>query len=267
MEQLILRTEKIQIRDNCEDVFLRAFVTDKTNDSRPAVIICPGGGYLSISESEGDPVAHSFAAAGFRPFVLHYSTMEQARYCEGQPFRPVEELRHAFDIVTDNHEKYSVDKKRLSLIGFSAGGHLAALYCTRKDKAYIKPQSLILSYPLIDYRYLGEKWLYMEGCDRIDLRVLSNKKIFGLKQPGEKQLESFDVKNYIMSGMPPTFMWHSKDDHIIALESSERFADLMLKNGNSCELAVYEKGIHGQPFYDDTWFNTAMKWMKEVVYG
>ena len=121
-----LRTERISIWEQNEDVYLKTYfysgVTGKENEIlKPAVIICPGGGYLCISEIESDPVADRFAEAGYQPFVLNYSIMEQARYREGEPFKPVLELAEALKLVRQNAEQWSVDGNKIIVIGFFCG--------------------------------------------------------------------------------------------------------------------------------------------------
>ena len=259
----ILKTEKISIWEQNEDVYLKVYYVDD-NFNKPAVIICPGGGYVCISESEADPVALRFAEAGYYPFVLHYSIMEQARYRRGEDFKPVLELEKAFEILHGNTDRWNLDCSKIILAGFSAGGHLAASYCFDEERLR-KPAALILSYPLIDYRYLNQNWCTGEPDHPIDLHRLALRKVFGSDSPSDDELNDLDVKKRITSQMPPTFIWHSKNDRVIASESSVRLAQILQEKGVPCKLCIFEDGVHGNPFFHVKWFDIAVKWLKGII--
>lgn len=263
----ILRTEKTPIWDDNEDVYLKAyFINDRSQEeNRPAVIICPGGGYLCVSESESDPVALRFADAGYQPFVLNYSIMEQARYRNRETFKPVLELEKAFEIVHSRADQWHIDSRKIVLIGFSAGGHLAASYCVCKDKDYMKPAALLLSYPLIDYKYLNNSWCSQIGDDQIDLYQLATRKVFGTAHPSEEQRNALDVNTQVSEQMPPTFLCHALDDRVIDVESSVCFDRKLKSLGVPSKLYLFEKGIHGEPFFDAAWFELAVKWLKGIM--
>ena len=265
MNYLEEQTELIPIWDQNENVYLKAYSFDESAQEKPAVIICPGGGYLCISESESDPVAHRFAEAGYQPFVLSYSVMEQARYQEEEPFKPVLELTAAFALVHRNAGRWNVDRNKIIVIGFSAGGHLAARYCACKNRNYFKPAALLLSYPLIDYKYLNRDWKSDMDGDQIDLYQLATRKVFGTIHPSEEQLKALDVKNHISDQMPPVFIWHAMDDNVIDVESSIRLVQKLRSLSVPGELHLFEKGIHGEPFYDSTWFELALTWLKGII--
>lgn len=270
MNYLEQQTEMIPIWDDNEDVYLKAYFFDcnfqeESQKPKPAVIICPGGGYLCISESESDPVAYRFAEAGYQPFVLNYSIMEQARYQEGEPFKPVLELAAAFDLMHKNSDQWNVDRNKIIVIGFSAGGHLAASYCACKNRDYFKPAALLLSYPLIDYKYLNRYWKSDMEEDQIDLYRLATRKVFGSVRPSEEQLKAFDVKNHISDQMPSVIIWHAMDDDVIDVESSIRLAQKLRSQSVPCKLHLFEKGAHGEPFYDSAWFELALTWLKGII--
>jgi len=262
MNDMKLKIEKIPIWDHNDEVYLKAYHLD--DDLKPAVLICPGGGYLCIAESESDPVAFRFAEAGYHPFVLNYSIMEQARYRSGETFKPVVELEKAFEILCCNAEDWHIDSRKIVLIGFSAGGHLAASYCSDRN-AFLKPAALILSYPLIDYNYLNQNWSTEESECPIDLHRLALRKVFGTERPSEEMLNALDVKRHIIFEMPPTFIWHSKNDRVIDVESSVRLAQVLKDNGTPCKLWLSEDGIHGEPSYNLQWFDLALKWLKGII--
>lgn len=121
----------------------------------PAVVVCPGGGYESISAHEADPVALDFLAHGCQAFVLTYSIGEEAK-----DFRPLKELSETVRRIRENAAQWRVDPEKIAVCGFSAGGHLAASLGTLwNDPEFLKhydshdgqnrPNAMILGYPVI----------------------------------------------------------------------------------------------------------------------
>lgn len=233
--------------------------------NRPAVIICPGGGYEFVSEREAEPVALRFAAAGIHAFVLNYSVVQK-------PFpTALLELAQATAFIRENAESWDIDPKKISVCGFSAGGHLAASLGVHWDKSFIrdtlelkdehKPNSMILSYPVItsgEYKHEG-----------------SIQNIVGL-QPNPAQLDLVSLEKHVSSNTPRTFIWHCADDDVVPVENTILFIKALSKNKISFECSIYPHGGHGISLCDDTtsskpseynekcsqWFDNAVKWLK-----
>ena len=108
-----------------EDATLEGYILDceityGQEKKRPAIIVCPGGGYVYCSHREGEPVALSYAAKGFHAFVLRYST---GRNCAG--FAPLKEVSWAVGYLREHAEEYQIDTDSMYLIGHSMGGFAA----------------------------------------------------------------------------------------------------------------------------------------------
>ena len=105
------------------------------HQNRPAVIVCPGGGYVYCSPREGEPVALRYAARGFHAFVLRYSTGFDAK-----EFAPWKEISWAIGYIREHAEQWHVDPEKIVTCGFSAGGHVAfaaGLTGTNKPNAMV----------------------------------------------------------------------------------------------------------------------------------
>ena len=106
---------------------------------RPAIVVCPGGGYLYCSPREAEPIALRYAAAGFHAFILRYSTRWEAG-----GFAPLKEVSWAIGHIREHAEEWNIHPDRIVTCGFSAGGHLAL---SAGLKAENKPNAMILGYP------------------------------------------------------------------------------------------------------------------------
>lgn len=260
-----MKTERIPILNNA---YMTTYLNDNYKETkRPAVIICPGGGYILISENESKPVALRFKESGYQAFVLNYSIKEQARFEVGidNLSNPVRELSETIGIIKSNASRWGVDPSKIIVCGFSAGGHVASSLCSVKEADFLKPNALILSYPLIDYRYLNKDWKVVKDGQTVDLYKMKTEMIFGNSEPTQKQFDSFDVKNHIHNDMPPIFIWHARQDRIIPFESTVKFAEALKNSNVDYELHLFEKGIHGNPFYENEWFELSLKWMERVL--
>jgi acetyl esterase/lipase len=150
---------------------LTAFLQEPFNngspepEARPAFLILPGGGYVCCcSDREGWPVAMSFSETGIQCFVLEYSVAPEHRWPQA-----LLEVSAALDLIRENAEKWHIDPKKLLICGFSAGGHLAASYCTLRHDPDIARHitgpdlaGAVLCYPVIT----AEPGLRHEGSFR-----------------------------------------------------------------------------------------------------
>lgn len=235
-----------------------------------AVIICPGGGYDYCSEREATPVAYRFAGAGYAAFVLRYS-------CYEKKFpTALLECAAAVKYVRENAEELDIDPDKIFVMGFSAGGHLAAsmanlwnssvlsdtLGC---DSELLKVNGSILCYPVI----LSDPELTHEGS-------ISNL-LLHKDDPELRDYLSMDKR--IGAQTPPTFLWHCSDDGCVPVENSLYYMNELSKNNIPFEAHIYPSGGHGLSLCDKsvatweghiqpipaTWVAHCVDWLGEMM--
>lgn len=227
----------------------------RTERKRPAVIICPGGGYEVVCFSgEGNPMMNYMEAKGYVSFVLKYRTAPN-RY-----HGPQEDLALALQYVREHAEEYGVDPQNVMLMGFSAGGHLcASLGCLYREIAEalqeetgsnlepetVRPDKLCLGYPVITF---GEE------CHEGSFQMLTG---------GEESLRSaLSVELRVSKDCPKTFLWACGDDDCVPPSNAARMASALKEAGVSHKLCIYPEGGHGCNL---AFGNSARCWTDEMI--
>ncbi len=240
-------------------------VTATVWKKRPAVIVCPGGGYRSRSMRESEPIVMQYCAAGFHGFLLDYSVAPT-----GWP-APLCELSKAVKTVRELAGEYPIDTDRIFVCGFSAGGHLAASIGVHGQNPIIKngsgvlgsenmPNGIILCYPVIiaedGKTHDGTKERFSEGLK-------------------PEKLKYFGLEEFVTPDTPKCFIWHTFEDKSVPVYSSMRFAQALLENGVEYELHIYPSGNHGLSLgkrqvaaegkhfnpYISGWMQQSIKWI------
>lgn len=213
------------------------------SEMRPALIICPGGGYEFVSfQNEGTPIQILAEKKGYAAFILRYR-VAPSRYPE-----PQMDLLETIRYVREHVAQYHVDPGRIGIVGFSAGGHLcassAALYQKLLPEA--RPNAVALGYPVISL----EKGVTHEG---------SALALFG--KDDEAMRREFSVENLVTPDYPPTFAWACRDDDTVPCENTERLEAQLKEVGIAHECHYYPTGGHGCGLAYD---NSAWKWSMEM---
>ena len=231
-----MRTEKILLYPERHDVSLTTYLIAqegelKTVGKRPAVLICPGGGYLGCSDREAEPAALAFNAMGYHSFVLRYSTWMEGKeeFPDLKRFRvkphlvhpaPVLEIGMAMKYIYDHGPDWLIDTEKIALCGFSAGGHNAAMYGVYWNKPLItdsipieswiiRPAALILSYALTDYVHFFMHMDEMSESNRTYFEM-SIKAFLG-ENVDEEMLYSVSLARLVDDHVPPNiFVGHLK---------------------------------------------------------
>lgn len=210
------------------------------NVKRKTILVIPGGGYEFVSNREAEPIAIKFMSENFNVFVLDYSV--------GQfvfPY-PLIEAYAAICYIREHHEEYNVDLNYVGVLGFSAGGHLAAsISCYYLDEYYAKLLSTDIRNLKIDFTILG----YPVTTTDEKLSHKSTREL--ISQNDEKLLDYFDIVKHVTSSFPPTFIWTTKEDKTVPFENSVLLKQALDRNDVINELALYKTGNHGGSTCDE----------------
>jgi acetyl esterase/lipase len=202
------------------------------------VVVAPGGGYGALAmDHEGRQVAAYFNAMGVAAFVLKYRLGPKYRH-------PIElgDAQRAMRLVRSRATEYGVGPDRIGLMGFSAGGHLAATAGTRFDagaagatdpidRAGSRPDFLILGYPVITF-------------ERTVTHAGSVRNLLG-ENPDPKLIELLSNELHVTAQTPPTFLFHTNADTGVVPENSVRFYLALRQAKVPAEMHIFENGPHG----------------------
>jgi len=207
---------------------ITAYLPARTGDPRPAVVICPGGGYgLLALDKEGHDVARWFAERGVVGVVLKYRLPRPAGHVYGHE-APLADAARALALVREQASAWSVDPGRVGIMGFSAGGHLAASASVQLEEA--GPNFSVLVYPVISM---------VAGVTHGG----SKKNLLG-PDPEEALVTRFSSELRVTKATPPAFLVHTSDDWV-KVENSLRYYSALRAAGVSAELHVFARGGHG----------------------
>lgn len=225
----------------CDDIPTLTILSPRNGTANgSAVIVLPGGAYRGLAaDLEGREVADFFTARGFRAFILSYRLTSHGYVL---PI-PLLDARRAVQLVRARANDYQVDPNRIVMIGFSAGGHLAALAGTQPvpgDPAAQDPIERVSSKP--NYLVLGYAWL---GAISSDMSHLSYCKIFDLMDQCEKLKAAYTPEYFVSKDTPPTFMYHTYTDQTVPVQQALTFFSALQKAGVPAELHVFANGPHG----------------------
>lgn len=239
--------EDTELRDiifikNVQQATLEVFLPSERNANGMAILICPGGGYSGVAyDWEGIDIAKWFNSRGIAAFVLKYR-MPQAESVLVSYEAPIQDAQRAIRYIRHHADRYHINKDRVGVIGFSAGGHLASTLGTHFEQAYyegkdsidtekIRPDFMMLIYPVISM----QKDITHNG---------SRNKLLG-ENPSDTLMAQFSNELRATKETPPTFLLHSGDDGAVPVENSIRFYQALLKNGVDVSLHLYPHGGHG----------------------
>ena len=243
-----------------ENVFLDCYVINSglklgQDMARPAVVICPGGGYVYLSPREAEPVALAYAAKGIHAFVLNYSVGWEAA-----GFQPLKEMDWAIEVLRERAAEWNVDVNKILTCGFSAGGHLALASGLLGEE---KPNGVILGYPATDLSGGGD---------------LMTMLLVGKNAPTDEMPKWLNLNKQVTKDAPPLFMFTTGEDAM----TRKMTLDLAMsyeEQGLLYEYHIFQKGPHGYSLANaacadgssqvmnshvEKWFDLSVEWIFQV---
>ncbi len=232
---------------------------------RPAVIVCPGGGYTLRSNRESTPIAKRYWAAGYQTFVLTYPLGENAKN-----FQPLLSLAAAVAEIRENSDSWGIATDQIAVCGFSAGGHLAASLGTLfndekflsvcKIPGNLRPDAMILGYPVIT-------------ADPEDAHQITIERVSGAAL-GSPEAMYFGLENHVDAQTPTAFLWTTTEDQYVPTSNTLKFAAAMSRAGVPYELHVFPYGLHGMgacskevshyDTYIGRWIDWSIQWLNRL---
>jgi acetyl esterase/lipase len=226
----------------CEDTpTLTIFEPAHGLSNGSAVVIMPGGSYLHLAANhEGRQVADWFTTRGFRAFILSYRLASHGYLVTA----PQLDARRAVQTVRARARDYQVDPNKIVVIGFSAGGHLAALTGTTfipGNPEAEDPIERVSSRP--DYLVLGYPWI--GALSESDPRYMKRCKTDFPADKCEALRTGYSPELLVNKGTPPTFLYHTFNDQAVPVEQGLSFYEALVKAGVPSEMHIFPNGPHG----------------------
>lgn len=255
-------------RNGATGGYLHSYVPNRSKETvkktHPAIIICAGGAYRFLSDREDEPIALRFAVLGYCAFTLEYTV--NAAY----PV-PLIEACMAAAYLREHADEYCISPTHIGVLGFSAGGNLAAMHATlfaeKEVQAalgahaqYARPDAAVLCYPVatLDICTHGESCEVITGGDK-------------------KLRDRISPEKRVTKDSAPAFIWHTHEDDGVPVENSLLLATAYRKAGVPFALHVFEKGWHGmslcnaivsnqtaadvEMYHVGKWFDLAIDWL------
>jgi len=227
------------------------------------VIVCPGGGYQVRAQHERDPIAIWLNQAGVSSCVLDYRV---------KPYRhpvPLQDAQRAIRTVRARAAEWRIDPRRIGILGFSAGGHLACSAATLHDagnpattdpieRESSRPDALIACYAVTTFApAYGHRG--------------SQNNLLG-PEPDPAELKRLSLENSVTPLNPPAFIWHTTDDEAVPVENSLVFAMALRKVGVPYALHSFPRGRHGLGLAGDdptvsAWTGLCARWLQDIGFA
>jgi len=225
--------------------------------ARGAVIVLPGGGYAGRAPHEGAPIAEALNAAGLHAVVCQY------RVTPHHHPAPWLDATRAVKMVRAHAKEWNILPEHVAILGFSAGGHLAAstgvldvevagLPDDETEKEKGRPDAMVLCYPVLSSGEYGHRGSF--------------KNLLG-DAPTQEQLNLVSLEKQVNDKTPPAFLWSTADDQAVPVENSLLFSLALRKNKIPFEMHIYPSGPHGLGLAKDdahiaTWMPLCAEWLK-----
>lgn len=227
--------------------------------NKTAMVICPGGGYgVLVMDREGIQIADALNKVGVTCFVLKYRLPNTTTMIDPS-IGPLQDAQQAIKTIRENAAKWNIDPRKIGIMGFSAGGHLASTAGTHFQTGYIKneahtslrPDFMILIYPVISM------------LDSLT-HPGSKKNLLG-PNPPDSTTHKFSNECQVTGETPPTFLMHASDDELVKVSNTIAFYNALLNNAVPAGMHIFAQGRHGflQEPAKSNYLSYCIAWLRE----
>jgi len=245
------------------DPSLTVFLPSAEKATGTAVLICPGGGYgMLASDHEGYAIAKWLNDNGIAGFILKYR-LPSDLIMKDKSVGPLQDAQEAIRIIRRNREHWKINPRKIGVIGFSAGGHLASTLSTHfaekvyelKDTTSARPDFSLLIYPVISF-------------DASFTHMGSRNNLIGIN-PSKEAVDHFSNELQITDKTPPAFLVHSSNDKTVPVKNSLVYYEGLVNRNITAEMHIFQKGGHGYGLSvgkgtQSSWPDLCIKWLNET---
>ena len=271
-----MKFDIVHFGEQYPDCSLSLFVHDEDSLPRPAVIVCPGGGYRFNSVREAEPIALFYYKAGMNAYLLRYSVEPYAK-----DYTPIKEVALSVKYVRENAKAHNTAPDKIITCGFSAGGHLAAsagiLWNIPEIRDAVgvtggsapeginRPNGMILSYPVISAGVQAHRG--------------SINNLMGTSDYAIEDADKFSLELHVNETTPPMFIWHTVTDTCVPVQNTTILINKYIEHSLSFEAHLYPRGHHGLSLataevaegnyagidpHVATWAELSVMWIKDM---
>jgi acetyl esterase/lipase len=235
---------------------LQMYLPEKDKASGAAIVICPGGGYsVIVYGGEGIMTAKEFAKKGIAAFVLKYRLPNDS-FQINKTIAPLQDAQQAIKMVRDSAAAWGIDRNKVGIMGFSAGGHVASTEATHFNNSLVennsntnlRPDFQILVYPVISM----QDSLAHQG---------SRTQLLG-SNPSKETIDLYSNELQVDKNAPPAYITVAADDKVVNVDNSIIYFEKLRHNNVPVEMHIYQKGDHGFVFRHPGWMEPLFEWMQ-----
>jgi acetyl esterase/lipase len=263
-EKSTLTGEIVSRYEKVTDPTITVFLPPYEKATGAAVLICPGGGYEVLAfDHEGIAIARWLNDNGIAGIILKYRLPSDLIMTD-KSVGPLQDAQEAIRIIRRNASEWKINPRKIGVIGFSAGGHLASTLSTHftekvyevKDTTSARPDFSLLIYPVISF-------------NTSFTHAGSRKNLIG-DNPSDNAVRHFSNELQITENTPPTFLVHSSDDKAVPVRNSIVYFEGLVSRNIPAEMHVFQKGGHGYGLSinketQSAWPDLCLSWLKEIL--